>query len=71
MMVMLFASVMRSLFSILAVLAVLTILAILAVLVMAHTVTSTSTTGCHQAFETRILIGCYRIQKARDLEIII
>ena len=74
MMVMLFASVMRPLFSILAVLAVLAILAILtilAVLVMAHTVTSTSTTGCHQAFETRILIGCYRIQKARDLEIII
>ena len=66
MMVMLFASVMRPLFSVLAVLAILTILAIL---VMAHTVTSTSTTGCYQVFETRILIGCYRIQKARNLEI--
>ena len=71
MMVMLFANVMRPLFSILAVLAILAILTVLAILVMAHTVTSTSTTGCHQAFETRILIGCYRIQKARDLEIII
>jgi hypothetical protein len=53
----------------LAVLAVLAILTILAILVMAHTVTSTSTTGCYQVFETRILIGCYRIQKARNLEI--
>ena len=63
MVVMLFANVMWPLFSILAV------LAILAVLVMAHTVTSTSTTRCHQAFESRILIGCYRIQKVGDLEI--
>ena len=69
MMVMLFASVMRPLFSVLAVLAVLAILTILAILVMAHTVTSTSTTRCHQAFESRILIGCYRIQKVGDLEI--